>query len=330
MAKGGAKELKKRIKSVGNIRKITKAMEMVAAAKMKKIIAKTVSSRSYSEVAWEILVNISESVREGNPLLRVRPVQKICVVLFSSNRGLCGGLNSQLIKKILEQVKNPESIATNRVKKIKIEPKIDPQKVEIEFITIGQKGTEALVRAGQKVVASFLDWNEQLGLDNIYPLSQLLIDKYTSGQCDKIVVAYTNFVSVIRNEPKIRQILPFSRQDLEKQIEELGKENNLKEKRREEMDQMEEKAEETNYIFEPSKEKVLNLILPRMIESQIYQAFLEAEASEFSSRMLTMKNASDVAKDMMTEFNLYYNLARQAGITKELLEISAGMTAMAE
>lgn len=329
MAKGGAKELRKRIKSVGNIRKITKAMEMVAAAKMKKVIAKAVSSRSFSESAWGILVNIAESVRRSeNPLLKARPVKRICIVLFSSNKGLCGGLNNQLVKKILEQVKDPHSLMVNRVREVKIEPTVSPKDVDIEFVTVGKKGTEAVIRAGQKVVASFLDWNEQLGLDNVYPLTEFLFEKYNESYYDKIVVAYSNFVSVVRNEPKIRQILPLSRLDIEKQLEELGKETKRKGERKEELKEKKEEAAEAYYTFEPNKEKVLQAILPRLIEGQIYQAFLESQASEFSSRMLTMKNASDVARDMMSEFNLYYNIARQAGITRELAEISAGITAM--
>jgi len=304
-------------------------MEMVAAAKMKKVIAKAVSSRTYAELAWTILVNVSESVRRSeNPLLKARPVKRICIVLFSSNKGLCGGLNNQLVKKVLEQVKDPSSLMINRVREIKIEPTVSPKDLEIEFVTVGKKGTEAAIRAGQKVVASFFDWNEQLGLDNVYPLTEFLFEKYREEYYDKIVVAYSNFVSVVRNQPKIRQILPLSRTDIEKQLEELGKEVKRKETRKEELDEMKEEAKETDYLFEPNKENVLQIILPRMIESQIYQAFLESQASEFSSRMLTMKNASDVAKDMMTEFNLYYNIARQAGITRELAEISAGITAM--
>ena len=324
----GTKELRKRIKSIGNIRKITKAMEMVAAAKMKKVIAKTIATRSFSEVAWAILVNLSESIRRGSPLLKARPVRKICVVLFSSNRGLCGGLNTQLVKKILEQVKDPYNLAVNRVRGFRVDPVIDPKDLEIEFVTIGKKGAEAIIRARQKVVASFLDWNEQLGMENVFPLSEMLIGKYIEGYYDKVVVAYSNYVSVVKNEPKIRQILPLSRQDLEKQLEELGKEYREKEKRKAAMEELGEKAKEANYLFEPSKEKVLGIILPRLIEGQVYQAFLESQASEFSSRMLMMKNASDVASEMIDEFSLYFNLARQAGITKELSEISAGMTAM--
>lgn len=329
MATGSAKELRKRIKSVGNIRKITKAMEMVAASKMKKVIAKAISARTFAETAWSILVNVSEAVMSENPLLKVRPVKRICVVLFSPNKGLCGGLNTQLVKKILEQVKEPRSLMINRAKDKKIEPTIDPKKLEIDFVTIGKKGAEAVIRAKQNVVASFSDWNEQLGLDNVYPLSGYLLENYESGYYDKIVVAYSNFVSVVRNQPKIRQILPLSRQDIEKQLEESGKEMKIR-ARREEVKEMREAARMANYIFEPAKESVLEVILPRMIESQIYQSFLESQASEFSSRMLTMKNASDVAGEMMEDFNLYYNIARQTGITSELAEISAGITAMEE
>lgn len=314
---------------MGNIRKITKAMEMVAAAKMRKIIAKAISARSYAEAAWAILVNLSESIRRSdNPLLLVRPVRRICIVLFSSNKGLCGGLNTQLVKKTLEQVREPYSLMINRVRDKKVEPEVDSKKLEVEFVTVGRKGAESVIRSGQKVVASFNDWNEQLGLDNIYPLSGFLLENYERGYYDKIVVAYSNFVSVVKNVPKIRQILPLSRQDIEKQLEELGKEAKIKTKRHEEVKEMREAAAEANYIFEPTRKEVLRVILPRMIESQIYQSFLESQASEFSSRMLTMKNASDVAGEMMEEFNLYYNVARQAGITGELAEISAGITAM--
>jgi len=327
MPKGGAKELRKRIKSIENIRKITKAMEMVAAAKMKKVIARAVSARSYAEAAWEILVNIADSVRSGSPLLRVRPVKKICIVVFSSNKGLCGGLNAQLLKKILEQVKNPESLMINRVRGVKVDPLTKPEKLEIDFVAVGKKGAEILVRGKQNLVASFFGWNEKTSITEIYPLTDFLIDSYKEAKYDKIVVAYSNFISVVRNQPKIRQILPLSRQDMEKQIEELGKEKK-KMARREEMKEKMEEAKERNYIFEPSKEKVLAMILPRMIESQIYQAFLEAQASEFSSRMLTMKSASDVAGEMMHDFSLYYNRLRQTGITSELAEISAGITAM--
>jgi len=328
MAKGGAKELRKRIKSVGNIRKITKAMEMVAAAKMKKVIAKAVSSRSYSELAWSILVNVSESLRwRESPLLDVRPVKRICIVLFTSNKGLCGGLNTQLVKKVLEQVKNPHSLMINRVRDVKLEPTVSPKDLEIEFVTVGKKGTDAVIRAGQKVVASFVDWNEQLGMNNVYPLTEFLFEKYREAHYDKIVVAYSNFVSVVKNQPKIRQILPLSRLDIEKQLEELGKET-VKKTREKEIHEMKQEAKEAYYVFEPGKKAVLEIILPNMIESQIYQAFLESQASEFSSRMLTMKNASDVAGDMMKDFNLFYNIARQAGITSELAEISAGITAM--
>ncbi len=327
MPKGGVKELRKRIKSIENIRKITKAMEMVAAAKMKKVIARTVSARSYAEAAWEILINIADSVRRGSPLLRTRPVKKICIVVFSSNKGLCGGLNTQLLKKVIEQIKDPRSLMINRAGKEKIHPTIDPKDVKIDFVAVGRKGAEILIRNKQNVVASFASWNEKSSITEIYPLTDFLIKSYEEAEYDKIVVAYSNFVSVVKNEPKIRQILPLSRQDLEKQLEELGKEKKIAE-RKEEMAEMREEAKERNYIFEPSKEKVLSIILPRMIESQIYQAFLESQASEFSSRMLTMKNASDVAGEMMHDFSLYYNSLRQAGITSELAEISAGITAM--
>jgi len=316
----GAKELKNRKDSVGNIRKITKAMEMVAAAKMKKVIARTISARSHAQAAWEILTNIAESIKGGGPLLKVRPVKRICVILITSNKGLCGGLNTQLIKKVLEQVKDPRSIMINRTKGKKIEPTIDPKEAQIDFVAIGKKGNEALARAGQNIIASFPDWNEATKVEEIYPITELIVNSYEKKQYDKIVVAFNDFVSVVKNEPKIRQLLPLSKQDIEKQLSDSAGG----------LDETKIEYKEANYLFEPSRKMVLEIILPRMIEGQIYQAFLESQASEFSSRMMTMKNASDVAKDIMEEFDLRYNQARQSGITAELAEISAGAIAMEE
>jgi len=325
MAKGGARELNNRIKSVGNIRKITKAMEMVAAARMKKIIARTISARSHSQAAWEILTNIAESIRNGNPLLTARPVKRICIVLISSNKGLCGGLNTQLIKKVMEQVKSPYDLMINRTKDMKIEPEVDTKHVEIDFVVVGRKGAEALVREKQNVVASFLEWNENTQAGEISPLTDFLLESYISHKYDKVVVAFNNFVSVVKNDPKFRQLLPLSKRDIEKQLREAGE---TQRGRKKELEEIREEFKEADYLFEPSRRKVLDIILPRMIESQIYQAFLESQASEFSSRMLTMKNASEVARDIMDEFSLRYNVARQAGITSELAEISASMVEM--
>jgi F-type H+-transporting ATPase subunit gamma len=318
------KQLRVRLKSIKNTKKITKAMEMVAASKMKKVIGRALCTREYTQTAWEILTKISEAAAKTHPLLAIRNVKRICLILITSNKGLCGGLNSQLLRKVAENLDNPYNMMINRTWGRKIMPKINPSEVVTEVVVIGKKGREEMVRRGRNLVASFTDFNDQSGFYDLRPVAKIAIDGYKEKRYDKVILAYTDFISTAVNKPRLRQVLPVSRKDLERQLEELGR--GISEK--EEMEELKKEVHERSYLFEPSKEKILKAILPKVVESQIYQAFLEFQAAEFSSRMLTMKNASDTAGDMIYNFSLQYNQARQAAITAELAEISGGMVVL--
>jgi F-type H+-transporting ATPase subunit gamma len=321
-----SKQLRARLKSIQNTRKITKAMEMIAASKMKRVISHALVTREYSQTAWEILIRITESVKTHHPLLSLRDSRKICLILITPNKGLCGGLISQLTKKVLFNIKNPYNMMINRIGGKKMLPRIDPSEAKIDIIAVGKKGRDEMIKADQNVIASFTNLNEQTSPQDINPIIKIVIDSYTKKKYDKIIIAYSDFISTVLNKPRLRQILPISREDLEKQLEELG--GGIS--KEEEMEEVKQEVGRRYYTFEPNRKKILNIILPKIVAVQIYQAFLESQAAEFSTRMITMKNASETASDMIYNFNLQYNQTRQAAITSELAEISGGMIALEE
>lgn len=320
------KQLRTRVKSIKNTRKITKAMEMVAASKMKRVIKRALATREYSQTAWEILTKITETHEKAHPLLAIREVKNICLILISPNKGLCGSLNTQLIKKVLVNMDNPINMMINRTWGRKIMPTIDPKKVAIDVIALGKKGAGEMIKNKKNLIASFSDLNEQSMLGDLKPIAKIAIEGYIKKKYDKVIIGYTDFISTVVNKPRLRQVLPISEKDLERQLEELGR--GISEK--EEMDELKKEIANRFYTFEPDKKNLLKILLPKVVEIQIYQAFLESQAAEFSARMLTMKNASDTASDMIYNFTLQYNQARQAAITSELAEISAGSVALDE
>ncbi|MBT4121210.1 MAG: ATP synthase F1 subunit gamma [Candidatus Magasanikbacteria bacterium] len=313
------KAIKSRIKSVGNTKKITKAMEMVAAAKMRKATEAALNTRTYATMAWDLLVSLSKVQKEKLPLLDVRPVKKLLVVLITSNRGLCGSFNSNIIRKTSAQLKDPKNISRQRTEMGDMEAS---EEVEIDVIGIGKKGADFAKKNNYNLIASYSEFSDTPKLDAIMPISQMIIDEYTKGNYDKVVVAYTDFKSAIAQVAKFRQVLPVSETDIEKMIGELGSDKDAKDK------ENEEKKEIADYVFEPSKSEVLETILPRLVETQVYQAVLESSASEHSARMMAMRNASDAAEDMIKELNLTFNKARQAAITQEIAEIAGGAAAL--
>jgi F-type H+-transporting ATPase subunit gamma len=219
---------------------------------------------------------------------------------------------------------DPYNMMINRTRDKKILPQIDPAQVDIEIIAIGKKGQDALAKSKKNLIASFNGLNDLAQINDLSPVVKIIIDGYTKKKYDKVIIAYTDFISTMLNKPRLRQVLPISRKDLERQLEELG--GGISEK--EEMEEVKAEVQKRQYTFEPGKEALLNVILPNVVESQIYQAFLESQASEYSARMITMKNATDTAGDMIYSFTLQYNQARQAAITSELAEISGGMVAL--
>ena len=312
------KAIKRRIKSVGNTKKITKAMEMVAAAKMRKATEAAINTRTYAAMAWNLLVNLSKVQQVKLPLLEIRPVKKLLVILFTSNRGLCGSFNANIIRKTTAQLVDPKNISRHRVGGKSIEPS---DKIEIDVIGVGKKGAQFAKKMGYNLIAAFTDFSDTPKLMDILPLSKMVIEEYQKKNYDKVVVAYADYKSAILQIAKLRQVLPISEVDLEKMSGELGEESGI---RNQELGNL----ELSDYLFEPDKNAVLRIILPRLVETQVYQAALESAASEHSARMMAMRNASDSASDMIKELTLTFNKARQAGITQEIAEIAGGAAAL--
>ncbi len=295
------KEIKRRITSIKNTKKITKAMELVAAAKMKKAVGQTVASRVYAGYSWEVLTSLSQYVDEStHELLKERSGNRKLIVLVTSNRGLCGSYNAQIMRKVIAQMKtHPED--------------------ELSFVTVGKKGDAMLRRLGKKIEATFTDISETPRLADTLPIARLVTDLYESGSYDEIHVAFTDYVSGLTQIPKIRKLLPVSKEEVKKGIEEA-------------MSTITEKPKEmkvnADYVFEPSYEEVMKDMVVKIVRMQMYQMILESSASEQSARMTAMKNASDAAGDMIGDLTLVFNKARQAGITQEISEISAGMASV--
>lgn len=296
------REIKRRIKSIGNTKKITKAMELVAATKMRKATARVVLSRDYAETAWRLVQDLANRSQDRpHPLLRGRPVKRVGILVVTSNRGLCGGFNQQIADAALNYA-----------------DKAEKNKSEVEFICLGRKGGLRLASAGKKVVADFPKNDLTDKIDDLTSLTQMVINDYLDKKYDLVMLAYTDFRSALKQVPTLIQLLPLS----------TAADQELGNVARDQTDQEAAKADSTEYTFEPSAAEVLEHLLPRLLAVQIYQAVLESEASEHSARMVAMKNASEAATDMMDNLNLIFNRARQDSITQELAEISAGRAAL--
>lgn len=319
--------IKGRIKSIKNTRKITKAMELVAGAKMRKAVDSALNTRPFARKSWDVLRRVvgrgSVEVTD-HELLDVRPVKKLLLVLVTSNRGLVGGLNSNLLREIIGHMKHPKQMLRNRVGDQWVEP--EDAQAQIDVVTVGKKGERAVAREGFEVIASFGSVSDTPVYDEARPVAKLVRDAFTAGDYDKVVIAYNDFISAVNQKPRIRQILPVSSVDIEKMIAETGR--NDKPLMEEHHEKELEYSDGSDYAFEPSKEQVLEHIVPKLVTMQVYQAFLESSASEHSARMVAMKNASDAADDLVEGLELTFNQLRQAGITAEIAEISAGKAAL--
>ena len=293
------RDIRRRIKSVKSTAQITKAMELVAAAKMKKAQNQALAGRGYADKLNKVLVNLKANTEEeSHPLLAKREGTKELMLVISTNLGLCGGLNTNLYKKVIAS-SSPDT----------------------DYVTSGKKLRQSLAKTGKEIVA---DWEvgDPVPFNDAKPIAKFLTEKFLSGEYDKISVGFNNFVSTLAQTPWVIQLLPIEPSGLaEKQeYEGVGK------------DQIGEtnKADalSSDYEFEPSAEGVLDKLLPLYINFQIYQMLVEARASEHSARMVAMKAATDNAKGMIKDLTLEYNKARQAAITAELLEITTAMKAM--
>jgi F-type H+-transporting ATPase subunit gamma len=296
----GTKEIKRRIKSVKNTKKITKAMELVAASKMRRAVAQTLASRLYASYSWELLTSLSAKLEENisHPFFVEQEKGKTLIVLITSNGSLCGGYNSQIIKKVIEKLKEETSTET------------------LYMITVGKKGDTAMRRLGQNVLATITDLPAILALSDVSALSALIMDEYKGGLYKNVYVAYTDFISALTQKPIIRKLLPIAKDDIKEIVQ-----GTLEQKKA-------NPEVETPYLFEGNIDELITSLAEKLTRMQIYQMLLESNASEQSSRMVAMKNASEASSEMIDDLTLVFNKARQANITREISEISAGMASV--
>lgn len=298
---------------------------MVAASKMRRAIEAVLKTRTYANLSWQTILHLSQAP-DGNgeaklhPLLTKREnIKKIGIILITSNRGLCGGFNTAIINKVNESIKKYQYEGEKVV-------------IEAEFILMGKKGAAIHHQHGHNIIAEFLKLDLSSEINEITPIAKVIIKEYLIGKYDKIMVAYTDYVSVAKQIPRVKQLLPVDIAAEDEYLGILGKDTRVgidkdfvEEKKGKYLRDSKYKYE---YSFEPSPEEVLDEMIPRLIEVQLFQALLESNASEHSARMSAMHQATDAAKDMADELTLFYNKARQASITAEIAEISAGANAL--
>jgi F-type H+-transporting ATPase subunit gamma len=283
------REIRRRIRSVANMSQITRAMEMVSAAKMRKAQQRVTASRPYSEQLRQIMSDLATQQPDPEqlaqfPLLQTRPVRNVELIVVTPDRGLTGALNTNILRRgsrfILQEAGAP-----------------------VQVIAAGKKARDYFVRTRQDVIAEFIGIGDNTTLDAVRPIADIAIDDFASGKVDAVYVVYSRFINTLVQRPEVMQILPVEPPPAHEGY--------------------------ADYIFEPSPADVLNDLLPRYVEVQLYQAILEGIASEHSARMVAMRSASDNAKEIQQELTLSYNKARQAQITREVSEIAAGANAMA-
>ena len=290
----GSKEIRTKIKSVQNTRKITKAMEMVAASKMRRAQERMRAARPYADK----IRNIAAHMGQANPeyrhpfLARREQVKNAGVIVITTDKGLCGGLNANALRLALNKIKEWEALGE-----------------EIEVCALGNKGFGFLNRIGAKVVSHAVQLGDKPHLEKLIGPVKVQLDAYAEGRVDVVYIAYTRFINTMKQEPVIEQLLPLSTERFEQT-------------------EAEKKAYGWDYIYEPDAKTVIDELMTRYVEALVYQAIVENMSSEQSARMVAMKSASDNAKDVIAELKLVYNKARQAAITKEISEIVGGAAAV--
>ncbi len=293
-----ARDIRRRIKGVKATGKITRAMEMISAVKMRKAVSAVLAIRPYAESVIQVLHQLA-AVGEDHPLLEVREVKKELYVVITSNRGLCGAFNAQITKRVRQILRED----TDR---------------EASFITIGKKGDAAVRRLGGDIVASFPDVLGIPTAELMRPVAKILIEAFESKRIDRVVMVYTDFKSMLSQEVKVRALLPVIEKDVQKALNEI------------EHGAIKERVMHAEYVIEPSAKKVLWKMIPRLLEMELYHAVLESNASQEAARMMAMRSATDAGKEMAADLTLAYNQIRQSKITQEIAELSAGMAAVSK
>ncbi|HLY66633.1 MAG TPA: ATP synthase F1 subunit gamma [Chloroflexota bacterium] len=276
------RDIRRRIRSVRNVSQITKAMETVAASRLRRAQERVVASRPYVQSMEEILENLAgiQADAETPPLLVTRPVQNAAMVLISPNRGLAGALPGNLNRRASDFVAHEAG-------------------APVEIVAVGRKGRDFMARRGQHLLADFSNLPDRPAMSDVLPVAQTVIHGYASGQFDRVTLVYTQFVNIVSQQPAVKQLLPVQPPH--------GQDRRPR-----------------DFLYEPDPTAVLNQLLPRYVETMIYQAMLEAMASFYAAQMVAMRNATDNAHEVIDDLTLTYNKVRQAVITREVAEIASG------
>jgi F-type H+-transporting ATPase subunit gamma len=285
------KEIRGKIKSVENTKKITKAMEMVSVSKMRKAQQRMRQARPYAERVRSLAAHLSHATAEyKHPFLIPNDDAKTAaLIVITTDKGLCGGLNTNILRAVTAKLKE-----------------LDSEGLATEAVAIGSKGLSFLSRIGAKVVSQAVQIGDRPQLDKLVGPVKVVLDAYAAGKLKAVYLCYTRFINTMRQEPVIQQLLPLSDEQMQKEEGKHG----------------------WDYLYEPEARVVIDELLVRYIEALVYQATAENQASEQSARMVAMKSATDNAGNVIAELKLIYNKTRQAGITKELSEIVAGAAAV--
>jgi F-type H+-transporting ATPase subunit gamma len=278
--------IRRRIKGVQSTAKITRAMEMIAALRMRRAQERGLAGRPYSEKITQVIADLAALAHPDtplHPLLQRREINNIAIVYITTDRGLCGGMLGNINRKTVNFILE--------------------QKVPVSLVVVGRKGAEFMRRYNQNSIAEFTDLGDKPSQFDTLPISKIIIDDYANGKIDAAYIAYTEFVSTLVQKPLIHQILPVQPALLPPN-------------------------ENVDYLYEPDTSTVLGGLLPRFVDMQVYHAILESIASEQSARMVAMRNATDNANELISELTLTYNKIRQETITTELLDITAGASAI--
>ncbi|EAQ31530.1 MULTISPECIES: F0F1 ATP synthase subunit gamma [Idiomarina] len=288
MASG--KEIKTQISSIGNTQKITSAMEMVAASKMKKAQERMDESRPYADTIRKVIGHVARgNIEYRHPFMEEREVKRVGYIVISTDRGLCGGLNSNEFKAVVKHA--------NEWKE---------QGIEADFAAIGSKATGFFKRFGGKLQAQVSGLGDKPELKEITGSVQIMLDAFEEGKIDRLYVVYNKFVNTMTQEPTIHQLLPLPQAEKDENVQ----------------------TGSWDYLYEPNPESILDTLIRRYVETQVYQGVVDNFASEQAARMIAMKAATDNAEDLIDKLQLQYNKARQAAITQEISEIVSGAEAV--
>ncbi|MBC8335886.1 MAG: ATP synthase F1 subunit gamma [Anaerolineales bacterium] len=292
-----AREMRLRIQSVKNIAQVTRALEAVSASKVRKAVEQVENTRPYANKAWQVLRHVAGQPGRStlHPLLTERTeVKNTLVLLISSDRGLAGAYNTNIIRFNMQNFKNYNT--------------------PTQYITVGRKGRDLLMRRGGNVVAEFSDLPAAPSFMDVSSIGHLAVEEFLKGNVDEVYLVYTDYVSMAKQEPVIKKLLPLELDDSDDLVQEYGEQQKIA----------------AAYIYEPDAEEILNEIIPRFTALQVYQATLESLASEHAARMVAMRNATDNAHELVGALQLDYNKVRQQSITGDILDIAGGAEALAQ